>query len=261
MKILLSTSHLNMKKLILICFATALTFFTFAQDTPEPDTKKKKRDRSNVSLANRANDHFMIQYGVTNWADKPDSINTGGFSRSFNFYIMMDFPFKTDPRFSVAFGPGIGTDHVFLEKTHLTITNRSNPLQFQDVSDTNHFDKYKLVSAFLELPVELRFNSDPVKNKGLKLALGVKVGTLVDIHTKGKGWQDKNGTTVSGFSDKFVQKQKEKYFFNGNRLVGTFRAGRGNLSLFGTYQLGPLIKEGLGPSVKPYTIGLTVSGL
>ena len=39
------------------------------------------------------------------------------------------------------------------------------------------------------------------------------------------------------------------------------RVGYGNLSLFGTYQIGSLIKEGLGPQVKPYTIGLTLSGL
>jgi hypothetical protein len=71
----------------------------------------------------------------------------------------------------------------------------------------------------------------------------------------------KNGKTIAGFSDKFVQKQKDKYFFNGNRLVGTMRVGYGNLSLYGTYQLGAFIKDGQGPAVKPFSIGITLSGL
>lgn len=250
-----------MKKILLLITCLYIISFVSAQDEPVPPPKKKK-DWSQVQLTGRANDHFMIQYGVANWASKPDSINTGGFSRSFNMYFLLDFPFKTDPRFSVAFGPGFGTDHIFFDNTNVTITNRLTPVQFQNVKDTNHFDKYKLSTAYLELPVELRFSSDPTNNgKSLKFALGAKVGLLVSAATKGKNWVNKNGNTVTGFSDKFVQKQKDKYFFNGNRLVGTFRVGYGVISLLGTYQITTLFKEGLGPEVRPYTVGLTISGL
>jgi hypothetical protein len=37
--------------------------------------------------------------------------------------------------------------------------------------------------------------------------------------------------------------------------------GYGFISAFGTYQFGSLIKEGLGPQVKPWSIGITISGL
>lgn len=260
MKIHLFITHIIMKKTIFVFATLFLAIFSFAQNTIT-ETKKKK-DWSKVNLSGRANDHFMLQYGITNWAGKPDSIKTGGFSRSFNFYLMIDMPFKTDPRFSVAFGPGIGTDHIFFTKTSLTTTNHLLPLRFQNLADTNHFEKYKLVNAFLELPVELRFNLNPENtNKSFKIALGAKVGVQVDAHTKGKRWVDKHGTLVPGFDDKYVQKNKDKYFFNGNRLAGTFRVGYGNLSLYSSYQLGSLIKEGLGPSVKPFSIGLTISGL
>lgn len=249
-----------MKKILLAGCTILFTLFSFAQDTPAE--KKDKKDWSKVSLAGRANDHFLIQLGYAGWAGKPDSLNTKGLSRSFNFYVMLDFPFKTDPRFSVAFGPGVGTDHIFFEKTNITITDHNNPLRFQDLKDTNHFKKYKLVSAYLELPFELRFTSNPeMNNKSFKIAIGGKVGTLIDIHTKGKGWVDKAENNIAGFDEKFVQKQKDKHFFNGNRLIGTARVGYGSLSVFGTYQLGPLIKEGFGPTVHPFSIGLTLSGL
>ena len=250
-----------MKKLFLLSTGFCFVFFLSAQENPSA-SKTKKKDWSKVKLTNRANDHFMLQYGITHWSGKPDSINTKGFSRSFNFYIMIDMPFKTDPRFSVAFGPGIGTDNIFFENTNITTINHLKPLAFQNVADTNHFDKYKLVNAFAELPIEFRFASDPENtNKSFKIALGAKVGVQISSHTKGKRWVNKSGTLIPGFDDKYVQKNKDKYFFNGNRLVGMFRVGYGSLSLFGTYQIGSLIKEGLGPQVKPYTIGLTLSGL
>jgi hypothetical protein len=250
-----------MKKLFLLTTGFCFVFFLSAQENPST-SKNKKKDWSKVKLTNRANDHFMLQYGITNWSGKPDSIKTKGFSRSFNFYIMIDMPFKTDPRFSVAAGPGIGVDNIFFDKTNITTTNHLKPLAFQNVADTNHFDKYKLVNAFLELPVELRFVLNPENSgKSFKVALGAKVGVQVSSHIKGKRWVDKNGTNIPGFDDKYVQKNKDKYFFNGNRLVGMFRIGYGNLSLHATYQIGSLIKEGLGPQVKPYSIGVTISGL
>ena len=250
-----------MKKLFLLSIGFCFVFFLSAQENPSAP-KTKKKDWSKVKLTNRANDHFMLQYGWLNWANKPDSVNNRGFSNTVNVYFMIDMPFKTDPRFSVAFGPGIGTDNIFFNATNITTTNHLKPLEFQNVADTNHFDKYKLVNAFLELPVELRFSSNPENsNKSFKIALGAKVGVQVSSHTKGKRWVDKNGTLISGFDDKYVRKDKDKYFFNGNRLVGMFRVGYGNLSLHATYQIGSLIKEGLGPQVKPYTIGFTISGL
>jgi len=246
-----------MKKILLALFPIFLLCKATAQESPDPP-KKTKRDWSKVNLSGRANDHFLIQLGYAGWANVPDSINIKGFSKSVNVYFLFDFPFKTDPRFSIALGPGIGTDNIFFEKTQVGIDGETATLRFQDLSDTNHFKKYKLVSAFLEAPVELRFTSDPLNSKkSFKAAIGLKVGALVDIHTKGKNWEDKNGNSLNNYTEKI----KSRTYFNKNRLVATLRLGKGNFSLFGNYQLGALIKEGLGPDVKPYSIGLTISGL
>ena len=67
-------------------------------------------------MSNRPNDHFLFQFGYTNWAGTPDTINTSGFSKSFNVYFMFDFPFKTNPKISVAFGAGVGSDHMLFSK-------------------------------------------------------------------------------------------------------------------------------------------------
>jgi len=251
-----------MKKFLSVAVAISFSLFLFSQDKPTTSTNKKKKDWSQVKLTNRANDHFMIQYGWLNWANIPDSIHKRGWSNTFNAYFMIDMPFKTDPRFSIAFGPGIGVDNMFFEKTTVTITNHLKPLEFKNLADTNHFNKYKLVNAFAELPLELRFVLNPENtNKSFKVAIGAKVGIQMAASTKGKEWKDKNGHLVTGFDDKFIQKNKDKYFFNGNRFQGTFRVGYGFISAFATYQFNSLIKEGLGPQVKPWSIGVTISGL
>ncbi len=246
-----------MKKLLLVISASLIAVFSFAQEN-----QPIKKDWSHVKLTGRANDHFMIQFGSANWAQAVDSLSPKGSSRSFNFYVMLDKPFKSDPRFSVAFGAGVGTDHYFFTAKNITLTDQRFPLRIQNVKDTNHFDKYKLAVAYLEIPVELRFCLNPENtDKSFKVAVGVKVGMLADAHTKGKGWVDKSNALVAGYSETFLQKQKGKYFFNSNRIVGTIRGGYGNISLYANYQLGNLVKEGLGPTAKPYSIGLTISGL
>ena len=246
-----------MKKIITLLFCSLLIGASFGQAV-DSTVKKTRKDWSKIDLAGRPNDHLMIQFGYPGLTSAPDSLHVKGFSKSFNVYFLLDFPFKTDPRFSIALGPGIGTDNFRFQKTYIGVKDQTSTLRFQDLSDTNHFKKYKLVTAFLEAPVEFRFTKDPENNKkSFKAAIGVKVGTLVDVHTKGKDWVTSSGSTINNYTDKI----KGKNFFNKNRLVATARVGIGSFSVYGSYQLGALIKEGYGPAVKPYTIGLTISGL
>ena len=80
---------------------------------------------------------------------------------------------------------------------------------------------------------------------------------MLSAGTKGKTLQNSAGNTINNY----IQKEKTKKYFNTTRLSVAGRIGFGNLSLFGTYQVNAFIKEGLGPDVRPYAIGLTVSGL
>lgn len=229
----------------------------FAQEQLDSENKKKLDPRQ-INLSNRSNDHIVIQLGYSGWAGIPDTINTKGLSRSFNMYFMLDKPFKTNKRLSVAAGVGIATDNIFFDKTSIGIKEISGPLKFKNVADTNYFKKYKLGTAWAEVPLELRFTKDPTNNKkSIKAALGVKVGTLLNAHTKGKNLLNKSGTTVNNYSEKLNSKK----YFNTTRVQLTGRFGMGNLSVFGNYQIGSLFKEALGPSIKTFTIGIAISGL
>ncbi|HMH23755.1 MAG TPA: outer membrane beta-barrel protein [Puia sp.] len=263
-----------MKKLFVIALALIATTAAFAQKNdstaavkklliaaPPPAAKPNpnKKDWSKLNLTRRANDHFMFELGYDAWAGKPDSIHTGGLPRSVNVYFMFDFPFKTDPRLSIGAGLGIGSSNIFFDKQEVLVAAVNNPtLAFPDESGANHYKKYKLVTTFLEAPVELRFALDPENtNKSWKFAVGVKVGLLLSAYTKGKTLENNVGQTLANYTIK----ESSKQFFNGTRLAGTARINKGVFGVFGQISATGLIKSSAGPSIFPFSAGIVLSGL
>ena len=244
-----------MRRIVISALAICLAFGSFAQNdtTSSPSTIK-----INTKIDTRSNDHFLIQFGYLSWTGVPDSIRTKGFPHSFNVYVMLNFPFKTDPHWSVAMGPGVSSDHMYFDKMYPGIKDPTTSIRFNDFSDTTHFKKVKLATAFAELPVELRYRFNPDQDKGsVKLALGVKVGALLNVHTRANELQDKSDNTINDYT----LKESTSRFFNKFRLSATGRVGIGRMSLFASYSITPLFKEGLGPIVRPLSFGLTLSGL
>lgn len=244
-------------KQIAILFSSLLIISTAFGQTDSTKSKKKK-DWSKISLNNRANDHFLVQLGFDGWAGAPDTLHIKGFSHSLNVYFMLDFPFKTDPRFSVGLGVGIGSSNIKFDKQEVSVASTANTLPFPYKADSTHFKKYKLVSAYAEIPVELRFTADPENSdRSWKAAIGVKVGALLSVHNRGKTLQNAAGATLNNY----VLKESSKRFFNGTRFCGTARIGYGHISVFGQYQINNFIRDGLGPNVHPFALGITFSGL
>lgn len=254
-----------MKKILLAVFSAGIFTIANAQikDTAAVTVKevKPKTDWKKIDLSNRANDHFMIQYGYDGWVNAPDSASPGGFSRHFNAYIMLDKPFKSNPRYSIGLGLGFGSSNIFFNDTYIDLkSTTSTNLPFKNVATQDHFKKYKLTTTWAEVPLELRFASNPVTpDKGFKAALGFKFGLMLKAYTKGKDLQNSSGTSIYGKT--YIQKEADKKFFNTSRVAATARIGYGNISLDGSYSLTGLLKSASGTSVNPYSIGITISGL
>jgi hypothetical protein len=261
-----------MKKLITLSLALAFVFPLFAQDstkvttpasTPAPAPaagKTSKKNEWTKALSQRhGNDHFLLQIGYNGWAGIPDTVNTKGIPRSFNAYFMFDFPFKTSPQFSVGIGLGLGTDNFYLNRTSVDIAGLThNTLSFRSDTASSYFKKYKVATTYLEIPVELRFTADPSKpNKSWKGAIGGKVGTMLSAMTKGKTLLSSTGGTINNYTEKV----KSKRFFNSTRLAVEGRISKGIFGIYGQYQINNFVKDGAGPDIRPFQIGITISGL
>ena len=212
----------------------------WAQDLVAGSTKK-----STVQKPSR--DFVMLQLGYEGWM-KPDSINTTGLSRAFNAYLCYDFPIKKS-HFSFAAGLGIGISNVYLKDQQITNTDTFANARF--VAETINYKRYKMTTAYLEAPFELRlFGNKENRNKGFKAAIGMRVGTLLGSHVKGR----QDGTKVN-------YKENSRKYLETWRFAATARIGYGNLSLYGAYNLTKLYKDGQGPEITPYQIGICITGL
>lgn len=221
-------------RLLVIGFM-AFTNATFAQSTT---TSEKP-----------ASDFLMIQLGIDGWAGKPDSIHTTGVGKGLNVYLCKNYPLKNS-KLSFAAGIGIGSSSIYLDNQEVRFSDTSF-VKF--AGETKNYSKYKLTTAYFEAPLELRyFDNNVNKNKGFKAAIGLRIGTLLQAHTKG---------VYSSSGSKTADKVVSKRFLDTWRFAATARVGYGNFSLFVAYNLNTLFKAGSGPDITPYSIGLCISGL
>jgi len=228
--------------------------------TSLPAFSQTAKEKKNKEILNRSGDHIMIQLSSDHWTGAPDSVSSHikGFARGLNAYVMYDKKFRADPRFSIAGGLGVSTSNIYFKKMNVGIASTSTRLPFTATDSTDNYKKSKLTTTFLEIPIEFRFSSKPeTPGKSVKVALGVKLGTMLAAHTKGKILRSAAGTVLSNAVDKVSSKS----YFNTTRIAATARVGYGNFSIFGSYNLTTMFKDGVAADVKLLQVGLTISGL
>lgn len=246
-----------MKRVIAAIIVLATIGSAKAQDSTKSDSRKPVK----IDLSNRPNDHLVIQYGVAGWAgDVPDSTKPEGFSRFFNLYFMIDKPFKNDPHFSLGIGGGIGSDNIFFKNKIVNVSGTGSTLSFSDRSNGDRFNKFKVTTIYVDVPLEIRYAKHPENpDKGFKASFGVKAGFLLKAYSKGKNYMNSAGQSIYGSG--YIRKEQDKKYFNSTRIAAIGRIGLGHISLSGSYQITSLLKGGAGPTINPYNIGITLSGL
>ena len=244
-----------MKKVIL-SLLTILLFSGLANAQSNPPEKKM------ADLSSRPADHLMIQFGADSWTGGPDSVKTSGIGRHFNIYFMMDKPFRTNNKFSLAYGVGFGTNNQYIDKgTFVDLAQVANSIRFKQLDSlANRFDKHKVATVYLQVPAEIRYYSNPANPaKSWKFAAGLKVGLLFKGFTKSKDLQTFNGSSLHGKT--YVQKINNKRFFTNNDFTLTARAGYGIISMNLGYSVSPVVRDGFGPAFNRLSLGLSISGL
>ena len=239
-----------MRKIIFVLFGLIVNLSLFAQ-TQLPKIKTNK---------NLPNDHFMVQVSSDYWLNAPDSISShrDGSTRGANVYFMINKPFQSNVHLSAAFGLGVGSSHHFFNRMSADITGVSPVLKFNSLDTLTRFSKYKISTTYLELPIELRYFSNPENpNKSVKFAVGVKIGTLLNAHSKGKTLVNASGTKLKDYTEKLTSKS----YFNTSRLAVTARVGYGNFSVFGSCNITQVFKDKVATNMSLLQVGINLAGL
>lgn len=112
------------------------------------------------------------------------------------------------------------------------------------VLDKAGLSKSKLSTSYLTVPLMLEFQI-PVSgnNKRFYFSGGMIGGLKVGSHTKVKKDGDKS-------------KNRDDFNINPFRYGATARIGYKGINIFGTYYFSPFFKDGRGPEMFPFTIGI-----
>lgn len=130
---------------------------------------------------------------------------------------------------------------VTLERTNGII----NPVNL----DESGLEKSKLTVSYLTVPLLMEFQI-PVNGdlNQLFVAGGVIGGVNIGSHTKVKYKHSKN-------------KDHGSFSINPFKYALTARVGVKDICLFANYSLSPLFKDGKGPEIYPFTIGISLCNL
>jgi len=112
---------------------------------------------------------------------------------------------------------------------------------------TRDYTKSKLVVNFLNVPLMLEYQTNKFsKTSSFHISAGMILGLKIGSHTKmvyndGNKQKERNFTSLSPF-----------------KYDATVRIGWGIINLFADYSLGPMFKEGKGPELYPFAMGITL---
>lgn len=228
--------------------AFCLVFFFFS--TLANDNNSRPTSPQKTSQAARPNvpGDLIIDFGVSLLSNAPDQMDLRLLgSRAVNFYYLYHVKFGPTSNFSFNPGFGVGIEN-FNFSNDITLTNiptqdganQVNIVELNDlISPDADFRKSKLAVTYFDIPMELRFHLNRDNHdRGLKIAVGGRVGVRLDAHTKVK--YDLNDNTRK-------LKQKESFQLNGLRYGVHGRMGFGALTLFYYQNLSQLFQDGEGP--------------
>lgn len=278
-----------MKKLMILSVCLALSMGTFAQEEVEPvepkstqsDTTRVKLGDLNVTIVedndndegeDEDDDGYSdsdLKNELTHWGGIDVGVNmllnsnnettlpdgakwldideARSLSWSFNLYeqkirIVKDY---------VGIITGVGlTYNSYGLKNNVSVLSNSDSTYAVTVPDSLYtFDKNKLRTTYIKVPVMLEFNTSVDPKRSFHIAAGVIGGVRIGSITKQEYKID---------DSKNKDRVKDDFNFSPITLDAAVRIGYGNLTLFANYGLTPLFEDNKGPEVYPFTVGISI---
>ena len=117
---------------------------------------------------------------------------------------------------------------------------------------TRSYDKNKLKTTYLTMPLMLEFNTSKFADKSVHIAVGVVGGWRI-----GTKWKHAYETD----EERVKNKVKSHYHLNPFKYSAALRVGYGRYTVFANYGLSSLFEENKGPELYPFNVGITLTGI
>ena len=189
--------------------------------------------------------HMLIDVGYETFSGRPNNTNFEWYNNGLNIQLFYDQLFGQSG-FSGAIGVGFSTQSYYSNK-QIRRDSTQEILYSNWLTPESLYEKNKVSTSWIEVPVELRFRSkEDDWGYRWKFSVGGKVGFLIDTHDK---LVDLNGV-----------KYKTYYFPDMNNfrvgLIG--RAGYGKVNFTTFFSLTEFFIPGRGPEMKQISIAISL---
>lgn len=245
---------------LLLCCTVSVLALAQEKDATQASSGTKK-------IKSTGTDRVVIDLFHDNWLDKPDNIETKWYGRGIGLYTMFNKSIiKKNVNIGIGFGISshnvyhngqIGYDPIN-DSTLLNLYPTRVPNLTSAVTEdsTNiSYKKNKINTNYIDVPIELRFLTNAnAKGKRFKVAVGGRVGYLINGHTKYKG-DDLSGTGIEVKTKQNILPNINKF-----RYGATARIGYGNFNVFGYYSLVDMFNSS-GPKITPFSVGISFNGM
>ncbi|HEY8401023.1 MAG TPA: porin family protein [Cytophagaceae bacterium] len=197
---------------------------------------------------------FAFEIGLNRLNNAPEDLEIKTLrSKAVNFYYLYNIKL-VGKKLTLSPGFGVGLENYNFEKDLLFQVNNKSMVPVVDTFSNRNYEKSKIALTYLDIPLELRFQTSDKDSKAFKIAVGAKAGLLVKASGKVKYEQD-------GID--FKEKVAHSFFLNNFRYGLTGRIGYGHIQAFAYYSLSELFEKDKWPQgygdVTPFIIGIALT--
>jgi len=199
-------------------------------------------------------DLLIMNFNWNGWMNQPDGMDVSPFSRGFEIKAMADFPIGRS-NFSFAAGLGLSLENIFTN-AFLRKELGVDSLYFTSIEDVinpevnpanpRDWNRYKLATTIIELPLEIRFRANPRRRNTFKFTAGFKVGFVIDSHEKyvGPDYRFDADGAQSNLSESLTQINYDLPGINRLRYAAYGRVGYGRVAMTFQYGIQPFFQSG-----------------
>ena len=235
-----------MKKIIIITFLAAIIIPSFAQNEGKKITKGlDKFNYEDLVIKDR----LFVDLFTSRWINfNTDQYKQRAINQGINASFLFDLPVKKNSPFSFGIGLGVTSHNLFSNGYFFIDKGYVTAMKVIDTS-TIDYDNNKISFTNLNIPIEFRY----FDKSGFKIALGIRVGLTVDVHTK------YYGRKIDGSDESVKIKNKKIPNYTKAPVEITFRTGWKYFGFNASYMLTTMFTKDKGPQMYPFNMGISIA--
>jgi hypothetical protein len=230
----------------ILFFGLFLTFFSLSA-----------QDEEIKRITSFPNPSIILNWGYNSWTSVPQDMSISPMSMEVDIYGMYPLIGK-ESAMSLAVGGGLSIQNI---KSNCSLYSDDDTLFFSKIPNNLSYKTNKLSTVFFDVPIEIRIRTRPsqpnksgiVRKRNFRLALGFKIGYIIQSYTKYDG-------DVGGNTDNTI---KYKEYRIKNILpyrYGVYgRLGYGKFAAYLYYGISTVFDTKKGLQTQPYAIGITIN--